>query len=142
MVLGAGLDAVVAVAEGLPVALIPEEQAVAAVRDDVVNVRRPDVPALLHALHTQRVRFKVTPTGLLPCPAVTPVAGAPHLLRVERLVGIAVFLPMRYERGAAGMTAGCVRTVRYICHLLSFKYQQKIFENAAFLSCYLLGFRI
>ena len=127
MVLGAGLDTVVAVAECLPVALVPEEQSVAAVRDDVVNVRGPDVLAFLHALHTQRMRFKITPARLLPCPAVAPVAGAPHLLRVEWLVDIAEFLPMRYERGAAGMAAGCVRTGRHICHLLPFKIPTKYF---------------
>ena len=53
------LDGVVAVAERLPVALIPKELLVSSVRNDVVNVGRLDVPAFLHALYAERVRLKV-----------------------------------------------------------------------------------
>lgn len=42
-----GLDAVVTVAEALPVALIPEENTVSSVRLDVIDIGRLDVAALL-----------------------------------------------------------------------------------------------
>lgn len=54
-----GLDAVVSVAECLPVAPIPEQRQVTSVRFDVIHIGCLDVPAFLHALHAQRVCFQV-----------------------------------------------------------------------------------
>ena len=68
------LDTVVSVTEALPVALIPEENAVSSVRFDVIHIGRLDVAALLHALHTQRMCLKVTLACLVPCCAVASAA--------------------------------------------------------------------
>lgn len=57
LILSPGLHAVVAVAQGLPVTSVPEKLLVTTVRNDVVDVRCFDVPAFLHALHTQRVHL-------------------------------------------------------------------------------------
>ena len=74
MILVSGLDAVVSVAEALPVALIPEQHVVSSVRFDVIDVGRLDIAALLHALHTQRMCLKVTLAGSVPCRAVASTA--------------------------------------------------------------------
>jgi hypothetical protein len=42
-----GFDTVMAVAQGLPVALVPEELLISSVRDDVINVGCLDVLAFL-----------------------------------------------------------------------------------------------
>jgi hypothetical protein len=47
VILISGLDAVVSVAEALPVALIPEENAVSSVRLDVIHIGRLDIASLL-----------------------------------------------------------------------------------------------
>lgn len=74
MILIPGLDAVVTVAEALPVAPVPEENAVSSVRFDVVDIGRLDVAALLQALHTQRMCLKVTLACSVPCSAVASAA--------------------------------------------------------------------
>ena len=57
LILPPRLDTVMAMAQGLPVAPVPEELLITTVRNDVVDVRCFDVPAFLHALHTQRVHL-------------------------------------------------------------------------------------
>ena len=74
MILVSGLDAVVSVTETLPVALIPEQYAVSSVRLDVIDIGCLDIASLLHALHTQRMRLKVTLAGSVPCRAVASAA--------------------------------------------------------------------
>ena len=74
VILVSGLDAVVTVAEALPVALIPEENTVSSVRLDVIDIGRLDVAALLHALHTQWMRLKVTLAGSVPCRTIASAA--------------------------------------------------------------------
>jgi len=74
VILVSGLDAVVTMAEALPVALIPEENTVSSVRLDVIHIGRLDVAALLQALHTQRMCFKVTLACFVPCSAVASAA--------------------------------------------------------------------
>jgi len=74
VILVSGLDAVVTMAEALPVALIPEESTVSSVRLDVIDIGRLDVAVLLQALHTQRMCLKVTLAGLVPCSAVASAA--------------------------------------------------------------------
>ena len=103
-----GLHAVVTVAERLPVALIPEQRPVTSVRNDVVYVSRLDVPAFLHALHTQRMCFQVFLPCFLPCPCVSPRTGASHFLRMHRFVNLTVFGSVWYERRTAGMPAWCL----------------------------------
>ena len=68
------LDAVVTVAEALPVAPVPEENTVSSVRFDVIDIGRLDVAALLHALHTQRMCLKVTLASSVPCRTVATAA--------------------------------------------------------------------
>ena len=70
-VLLAGFDAVVAMAERLPVTPLPEQNRVAAMRHDVIDIGRADVLPFLQALHTERVRFEVLLTGSPPCCTVT-----------------------------------------------------------------------
>ena len=51
VILVSGFHAVVPVAEALPVALIPEENAVSSVRCDVIDIGRLDIASCLHALN-------------------------------------------------------------------------------------------
>ena len=104
------LDGMMAVAERLPVALIPEELLVSSVRNDVVHVGCLDVLAFLHALHAEGVRLKVTLACPLPRLAIASACCRPHLLWVLRLVYLTVLLPVGNEGSAAWMTAGCVRS--------------------------------
>ena len=92
LVFSARLHAVVTVAQGLPIAPVPEQLLVTTVRNDVVDVRRLNVPAFLHTLHTQRVRLKVQLPGFLPCCSVTPARSGSYLFRMHRLVPIAILL--------------------------------------------------
>ena len=82
MILVSGFDAVVSVTETLPVVLIPEENAVSSVRFDVIDIGRLDIAPLLHALHAQRMRLKVTLAGSVPCSAITSAACGACVLRM------------------------------------------------------------
>ena len=97
MVFLSSLDAMMLMAEGLPVTFIPEESLVATVRYDVVNIRGLSVPALLLALSAQRMRLKVTLARLLPCSAVAPLTRAACLLRMQDFVFGAVLRTVWYE---------------------------------------------
>jgi hypothetical protein len=118
VVFSSRLDAVVLVAERLPVALVPEELAVSSVRYDVVHVGGLDVLAFLQALHTEGVRLQVTFACLLPRSAIATGAGAPYFLRMERLVYLTVLGTVRNQRGTAWMTAGGVWSIRHFILLL------------------------
>lgn len=118
VILVSGLDAVVSVAEALPVALIPEENIVSSVRHDVIHIGRLDVASLLHALHTQRMRLKVTLAGLVPCGAIASTACGACILRMERTVLAAVLRTVGYERRTAGVTAWCLWSARHCLCLL------------------------
>ena len=118
MILVSGLDAVVSVTEALPVALIPEENAVSSVRFDVIDISRLDVPPLLQALHTQRMCLKVTLAGSVPCGTVASAACGSCLLRVEASVLVTVLRTVWNECSAAGMPARCVWSAwHYLCLL-------------------------
>ena len=108
VILVPGLDAVVSVTEALPVALIPEENAVSSVRLDVIDIGRLDVASSLHALHTQRMCLKVTLAGFVPCRAVASAACRACLLRVEGTVLVTVLRTVGNERSTAGMPAWCI----------------------------------
>lgn len=118
VILVSGFDTVVAVAEALPVALIPEQHAVSSVRLDVIDIGRLDVASLLHALHTQRMCLKVTLTGFVPCRAIASDASRACLLRVEGTVLVTVLRTVRYERRTAGVAARCVRSAWHSLCLL------------------------
>ena len=106
-------DAVVLMAEWLPVALVPEELLVSSVRNDVVHVCCLDVLAFLHALYAQGVRLKVTLACPLPCLAIASACCRPRLLWVLQLVYLTVLLPVRNEESAARMTARRVGSMRH-----------------------------
>ena len=91
LVLSSRLHAVVTVAQGLPVAPVPEQRHVTTVRNDVVDVRCLHVPSFLHALHTHRVRLKVLLPGLAPSSSVTSSGSGPYLFRMLSRMFIAVF---------------------------------------------------
>lgn len=108
VILVPGLDAVVSVTEALPVSLVPEENAVSSVRLNVIHIGRLDVAAMLHALNTQWVCFKVTLAGSVPCRAVTTATCGACLLRVEGTVLFTVLRTIGNECGTAWMPARCV----------------------------------
>ena len=74
MILVAGLLTVTGMTKALPVALVPEQRVVSSVRLDVIDIGRLDVAALLHALHTQWMRLKVTLAGSVPCRTIASAA--------------------------------------------------------------------
>lgn len=100
-----GFDAVVAVTEALPVALIPEENTVSSVRLDVINIGCLNVATCLHALHTQRMRFKVMLAGSVPSHAVPSASSGACVLRVESTVFVTVLGAVWYKRRTTGMPA-------------------------------------
>ena len=110
MVFASCLAAVVAMAQGLPVAFVPEELTVSSVRNDVVNVRCLGVAPLLHALDTEGMRSEVTFAYLLPCSAVTAVSGRPYLIGVQGFVPVAVLRAVRNQGWTAGVTTWSVRS--------------------------------
>ena len=77
------LNAVMPVTERLPVVLIPEQGVVTAMRNDMIHIRCLDVASLFHAFHAQRMRFKITLAGFVPCSTVTSAACGAYILRVE-----------------------------------------------------------
>ena len=85
-------DAVMTVAQCLPVAPVPEELLITTVRNDVIHVRRLNVPSFLHALYAQRVCLKVLLPGPLPSSTVTSARSRPHLLGVQYFVTVTILL--------------------------------------------------
>ena len=108
VVLVSCLDAVVTVAETLPVALVPEENTVSSVRLDVIDIGRLDVASSLKALHTQRMRLKVTLAGSVPCRAVASAACGACVFRMKLTVIITVFCAVWNKGCTAGMPACCL----------------------------------
>lgn len=114
-----GFDTVVSVTEALPVALIPEQYAVTSVRFDVIDIGRLDITPLLHALHTQRMRLKVTLAGFVPCCTIASAACGASVLRVEGTVLVTVLGTVGNERCTAGMSAWCLWSAWHCLCLLS-----------------------
>ena len=92
LILPPRLDTVVPVAQGLPVAPVPEELLVTTMRNDVIDVRCLHEPSFLHALHAQRVCLKVLLPGFLPRTAVASARSRPYLFWMHRLVSVAILL--------------------------------------------------
>ena len=92
LILPPRLDTVVPVAQGLPVAPVPEELLVTTVRNDVIHVRRLHEPSFLHALHAQRVCLKVLLPSLLPRTAVASTRSGTYLLGVQYSVTVTILL--------------------------------------------------
>lgn len=100
-------------AEGSPVAPVPEELLVTSVGNDVVHHRSLDVLTLFHTLLAQWVRLQELFAGLLPRTIVTPAGCGPYLLRVLCPVYLAVLGPGRHEVRAARMLARDLRFHRH-----------------------------
>ena len=92
LILPPRLDTVMAMAQGLPVAPVPEELLVTTMRNDVIDVRCLHEPSFLHALHAQRVCLKVLLPGFLPRTAVASARSRPYLFWMHRLVSVAILL--------------------------------------------------
>ena len=116
-VLSTGLDAVMAMAKGLPVTPVPKENRVTAVRHDVVNIGGLHVLPFFHALHAERVRFEVMLPGSAPCCTVPSVGCAGTVTTVDKRVLFTVLLPVWYQPWASGVLAGCVWSARHTSHL-------------------------
>ena len=124
MIFISGLNAVVAVAKALPVALIPEENLVSSVRNDMIHISCLDVASLLHALHAQRMGFKITLAGFVPSAAIASASCGACFLRMEGAMFVAVFCTIGYECCTAGMFAGCIWSAWHWDHL-RFLYSKK-----------------
>lgn len=107
--------AVVPVAQGLPVAPVPEELLVTTVRNDMVDVCCLHIPAFLHALYTQWVGLKVMLPGFLPSATIASTTCTPHFFRMHWLMCLTVFRSIGNQRSAAGMLARRFRTTRHHC---------------------------
>lgn len=112
-VLLARFDAVVAMAERLPVTPLPEQNRVAAVRYDVIDVRRADVLPFLQALHTERVRFEVLLPGSPPRSSVAAGGSTGSVAAVSSRMLFTVLCTIRNQAWASGMLTGCVWTERH-----------------------------
>ena len=77
--------------QSLPVAPIPEQLLISAVRNDVVNNCCFGVLTLRHTLDAQRMGFEVLLAGLLPFSAVPSGGCRRTILRVEEFVLLTVF---------------------------------------------------
>ena len=100
-------------AETLPVALVPEQAPVAAMRNDVIHHRGRGVPSSLKALNAERMLPEIRFADLLPSAAVTSAARRPYVLRMHGLVLFTVSLGRLDQRGAARMPA---RFVWFVWH--------------------------
>ena len=112
------LDAVVSVAEGLPVAFIPEECLVSTVRNDVVNVCGLDISPLPLALHTKWMGGQITLAGLLPATVISAGCCRANLLRVYSFMLLAVPGPERNQCRTSRMLTWSVWSVGYESRLL------------------------
>ena len=92
LVLSPRFHTVVTMAKGLPVAPVPEELLITTVRNDVIHVRRLNVPSFLHALYAQRVHLKVLLPGFLPRTAVASTRSGTYLLGVQYFVTVTILL--------------------------------------------------
>lgn len=79
-------------AKRLPVAPVPEQLLVTTVGNDVIHVRRLNVPAFPHTLHTQRVRLKVLLPSFLPSSSVASARCGTYFFRMHRLVPLTILL--------------------------------------------------
>lgn len=117
VILVSGFDAVVAVAEALPVALIPEQHAVSAVRLDVIDIGRLDIASLFHTLHAQRMCLKVTLASSVPCLAVASAACGTCFLRMKGVMLVTVLRTVGNKPCTAGMPAWCLWSAWQWLHL-------------------------
>ena len=91
LILCPGLRVMALFTQSLPVAPIPKQLLVTAVRNDVVNDRSFGVLTLHHTLDAQRMGFEVLLAGLLPFGTVSSGCCRRTILHVEGLVLPTVF---------------------------------------------------
>ena len=115
LILTSRFHAVVTVAQGLPVALVPEQLRITTMRDDMVNVRCLHIPAFLHALHTQRMCLQESFSCFPPSTAIASTTCTPHFFRMHWLMYLTVFRSIGNQRSAAWMFAGRFRTAGHHC---------------------------
>ena len=116
-VLRPGLDAVMALAQGLPVAPVPEELLISPVRNDMINVCGFHKFPILQALHTQRMHTQILFSRLLPLAAVTAFCRRPHFLGVQQSMLLTVFSIRRHQCRAAGMRTRFLWFCRRCTHI-------------------------
>ena len=102
-----------ALAQRTPVAPVPEQFLITAMRDNVVDDGRSGVLAMLHALLAERVRLQEDFAGLLPCPVIASAGSRPYFLRMQWPVQVTVLRSRRDQRSAAGMFARHLRFGRH-----------------------------
>ena len=78
------------VAERLPVGPVPEQLRITAMRDDVVHVRRLDVPSFLYAHDAERMLLEEKFPCFPPGETIAAFGGGPYLFRMLPGVFIAV----------------------------------------------------
>lgn len=111
-ILPGGFLVVVLLAQGLPIATIPEQSLVTTMWDDMVNNRCPVIHAFRRALHAERMCSEEQFAGFLPCAVIPTFSGRPYCLWVKGKMFIAVLRSIGHESSAAGVMAGCVGSVR------------------------------
>ena len=109
------LYAVVPVAQGLPVAPVPEELLITTMWNNVVHIRCLHEPAFLHALHAQRVCLQEGFSGFLPSATIASTTCTPHFFRMHWLMCLTVFRSVRNQCGATGMAARRFRAAGHHC---------------------------
>ena len=113
LILFPGLPGMAPVTQGLPVVAVPEQFHIATVRNYVIDIRRLNVPAFLHALRTQWMRLQEGFSCFPPGSSISSAGSGPYLLRVHGLVPLTIFLPRLYQLRAAGMPARYFRSFRH-----------------------------
>ena len=79
-----------AIAEWLPIFLIPEEFLIASMGNDVVDYNGCRRPVLLEAFNTQRMLPEISPASLVPSISIAAVIGAGSQVILCFKVGTAV----------------------------------------------------
>ena len=103
LILAPCLSVMAALAQRTPVAPVPEQVLITAMRNDVVDDGSSGVLAVLHAFLAERVYLQEKPAGLLPRPVIASAGSRPYFLRMQWPVQIAVLGTGRDQRGTAGM---------------------------------------
>ena len=106
-------------AKGLPIMFIPEQLAIAAMRNDMVNYRRRSQSSILPALRAQRMLLQEGRSCFPPSGVVPPcIRAAAHTVGAVLPVFPAIHAAVA-EVGASGKTAGASWRSRHVVHLTS-----------------------
>ena len=113
LILAPCLLVMAALAKGTPVAPVPEQVLITAMRDDVVDDGRSGVLALLHALLAERVRLQEQPAGFLPRTVIASAGSRPYFFRMQWPVQITVLGAGGNQCRTAGVLARHLRFGRH-----------------------------